>query len=166
MDLGQKERVTGYLGERSIERFFLLRNINARVVEFEAFDILIITDNCGTIKCQVKTTTRDKFSIGSGRSRKVDYKKNVIDIFAFVQLQDDGRDRLWFLLPEDIAGNSIAISRLSNGMQGVQGWNRVHNTLRSRYSGTLSNLKVRKRTKEAMKSALTQPEQSSLDFGT
>lgn len=162
MDVGQKERVTGYLGERSVERFFLMRNVNARVVEFEAFDLLIITEDCDTIKCQVKTTTKDKFSVGSGRSRKVDYKKGAVDVFALVQLSEDGRDRIWFLLPEDVSG-SIAISRLSNGTQGVQGWNRVHKTLQNR-SGTSSNSKAKKPTKEVTKSAPTKPEQTKLDF--
>lgn len=123
MDTGQTERITGYLGERSVERFYLQRGINARVVEFEAFDILIILKNGRTLKCQVKTTTQEKFTVASGRSRAEEY--TTVDFFALVKLADDGRDDIYFVVPEDLTSKSVTISRLSSRERHEAGWNRI-----------------------------------------
>lgn len=129
LDNGQRERVIGYLGERSTERFFLLKGINARVCEFEAFDVLVIDKDGSTYKCQVKTTTKDRFSVVSGRNRKGSYTKKDADFYALVKLEDDGRDTIWFLTTEEVTARSIAIAKLKDTQMGTQGWNRVRKAM-------------------------------------
>lgn len=164
MDAGQAERITGYVAERSVERFFLLNGINARVCEFEAFDLLVMLDN-SVYKCQIKGTTRDRFSVGSGRSRKVPYKSGALDFYALVQVDKSGKDRIWFLMPTDVA-KQISISKLKISWEGLNGWERVKRMLTkgAKKRSTSSNLKESQRSSAenlSLLDALTQTTDSN-----
>lgn len=128
---GEQERVTGYLGERSVERFFLLRGINANIVENCPYDVLIWVGD-SFVRCQVKATRKSKFSVGSGRSRSKDYAEGSIDVFAFVQLEKDGRDAIFFLTPDELGVKSVGINSLKISFQGESGWERVVDTLKKK----------------------------------
>lgn len=128
MQTGHTERVTGYLGERAVERFFLERGVNARVVEFEPFDLIVVLDKA-MLRCQVKTTRGSTFSFGSGRSRKKEYDKNAVDFYVLVQLEQETKDTIWFVLPNDIGSKKVTVSRLKTSFAGEPGWKRVRESL-------------------------------------
>lgn len=124
MSVGNRERIIGYLGERSVERFFLLNGINCRIVEFEAFDAVVITDCDTLLKCQIKTTQSKSWHLTCGKKRNSLYT-NAVDFFALVKLHPDGVDQIYFYKPEELPKTSKSVNTVNEGDEGIKGWLKV-----------------------------------------
>lgn len=134
MNPGEVERIVGYIAERSVERFMLLNGWNGRLTSFEYFDLTVDVGHGRYLRCQVKgTATGKRFNLRNGRNRRREYEKGSFDFYCLVTLDTEyGQDGLFFLLPEDISTQSIAVKDLKTSWQGLHGWNRVRNILLKR----------------------------------
>lgn len=144
MNTGKRDNVTGYLGERAVERFFLLKGYNFRCFDFDAFDGIIIVDR-DIYKCQIKTTAKGTIRLGKGRSRKIPYEPGEIDLFAFVDLDPvNGTDRIWFYTLDEMQGKlSMAVSKLDMFHQGEAGWKLAYDYLKEKHKCSTKELNTK-----------------------
>ena len=123
MKSGMKEQITGYLGELSVERFFLLRDINCRRVDFSVFDA-VVDDSSTLYRIQIKTTVQGRWNVTGGRNRNRKYNLADVDGVALVQLHSLGNDRIIFLTMDEIDQSSYSITHFPPGYCGEEGWDR------------------------------------------
>lgn len=121
MKSGMKERITGYCGERSVERFFLLQDINCRLVEFDTFDCIVYYAK-KHIKVQVKTSEKDSWKVNKGKHRNKNYTNDDTDIIAIVRLKRDGVDEYAFYIPEELPSTNFRWTTVKEFDKGMSGW--------------------------------------------
>lgn len=121
MKQGMAEQITGYLGELSVERFFLLRDINCRRVDFSVFDA-VVDDHSTLYRLQIKCSSKGRWSVASGRNRKKQYKLADVDGIALVKLNYVGDDNIAFLTMDDIDKRTYTFENIPSYHFGEPGW--------------------------------------------
>ena len=123
MKAGMKEQITGYLGELSVERVFLLRDINCRRGDFSVFDA-VVDDNSTLYRLQVKCSARGRWSVTGGRNRKKQYKLADVDGIALVALNRAGDDDIAFFTMDEIDKRTYTKDTVPVCHFGEKGWDR------------------------------------------
>jgi hypothetical protein len=140
--------VIGDLGERSVERWFLSRQITAYIVQYEPFDLIVYHNDIKYL-IQVKTTTKSRWTIGRSRNHKTgqDKYENTVDLLAFVVLNNDRQDDIYFVPPNEVTSSRPRISSVNVEQKGDDGWNKfLSSQQKAGRQQSLSTIQVYRKT--------------------